>query len=82
MKAIETQYHGATNTRGSRISADDGDRSKISIPIPMHLSGVDAHAAAAIALAKKMGWNGTLISGSTKKGYVFVFADDKKYTIK
>lgn len=43
-----------------------------------HLKGVPrekAHAQAALALAKKMGWMGDMIGGSTKAGYCFVFVD-------
>ena len=75
MKAIVTKYHGPTNTRGSRISASDTDRNRISIPYPHELSGEDVYRLAAETLCKKMGWPGRLIGGSVKNGYVFVFAE-------
>lgn len=73
MKAITTKYHGATNTRGSRISACDLDGNRVSIPYPHELSGEDVHRKAADALCAKMGWTGTLAGGAIKTGYVFVF---------
>ena len=74
-KAIETHYRGPTDFKGSRIIADDGDGNRVTISYPYELSGEDVHRAAAAALCKKMGWAGaeTLVGGSTKRGYVFVF---------
>ena len=73
MKAIETTYHGPTNTRGSRIIARDSDGNRVSIPYPHELSGEAVHRKAAEALRDKMGWTGELIGGGTKRGYCFVF---------
>lgn len=73
MKAIITKYRGATNSRGSRIIASDGDRNRVTIPYPYELSGEAVHRAAADALCKKMGWTGRLIGGSLGNDYVFVF---------
>lgn len=75
MKAITTKYHGATNARGSRISATDADGNRASIPYPHEFHGEKAHAQAALALAKKMGWAGDMIGGGTKDGFCFVFVD-------
>lgn len=75
MKAIETRYVGATNTRGSRIIAKDLDGNRVSIPYPHELSGEDVHRKAAIALCDKMHWDGKLAGGATKRGYCFVFVD-------
>lgn len=77
MKAIITKYHGATDTKGSRISATDTDRNRISIPYPYELSGSAVHRAAAEALCKKMKWEGRLIGGGIKGGYAFVFAESQ-----
>ena len=74
MKAITTKYHGATNTRGSRITATDEDGNRITISYPYELSGEAVHRAAADALCAKMGWSGRLTGASLKRGYVFVFA--------
>jgi hypothetical protein len=78
MKAIVTKYHGPTNTRGSRITASDEDGNRITIPYPYELSGEAVHRKAAEALCSKMGWRGSLVAGSLKNGYVFVFAEDEK----
>lgn len=78
MKAIRTKYHGATNTKGSRISASDEDGNRVSIPYPHELSGGAVHRAAADALCQKMGWGGELVGGGLKDGYVFVFTPDKR----
>ena len=81
MKAIECKYYGPTNTRGSKIVASDSDGNKIAIPYPHELSGTDVYARAAIALCRKMGWKGTLVSGGLKKSEVFCFVDSDKYDI-
>jgi hypothetical protein len=75
MKAISTKYIGPTIYRGSRIKAFDSDNNQVTIPYPYELSGEDVHRKAAEALRDKMGWNGNLIGGGTKDGYVFVFAE-------
>lgn len=75
MKAIITKYHPPGNVRGSRISATDEDGNKVFIPYPHEFSGMEAHAQAALALCKKMGWPTSLIGGGLKNNYVFVFAD-------
>jgi len=72
MKAIVTKYHGPTNTRGSRISASDGDGNRVSIPYPHELDREDGHYKAACALRDKMQWGGDLIGATIKGGYVFV----------
>ena len=80
MKSIETRYIGPTNHRGARIKATDGDNSIIT-SYPYELSGEAVHAQAALALARKLNWKGTLIGGGTKKGYVFVFSDGERYQV-
>lgn len=75
MKAILTKYHGPTYTRGARISASDEDGNKVYISYPYELSGEAVHRKAAEALKAKMNWQGDLVSGSLKNGYVFVFVN-------
>jgi hypothetical protein len=77
MKAITTRYHGPTDTRGSRISATDGDN-RISIPYPYELNTDAGHRKAALALCNKLKWSkcDTLISGGLKTGNVYVFLPD------
>ena len=76
MKAIQTRYHAPTNVRGARISAFDSDKNRVSLPYPYEDRSSLAHAAAAIALCKKMRWTGTLQGGYLPKGdMVWVFLD-------
>lgn len=77
MKAISTRYLGPTNYVGARIKADDGDSNSVTIGYPHEYDSEKAHAQAALALVRKMGWGKMhthLIAGSTRTGFVFVFA--------
>jgi hypothetical protein len=74
LKAITTKYHGPTNTKGSKVSAVDGDGNRVRLGWDNTLNGTENHHAAAIALCDKMGWKGELIGGAIKVGYVWVFA--------
>lgn len=75
MNAITTKYLPATDTKGARITAFDGDRNRVTIGYPHELSGVDVHTKAARELCKKMGWEGSLHSGWQKPDVcVHVFA--------
>lgn len=76
MRAIFTKFHGPTNFRGARISASDSDGNRVTISYPYELSGEACHRAAVDALRAKMGWNGEMVSGGTKNGYVFVFTPE------
>lgn len=73
-QAIRTKYHGATNTRGSRITAASGG-TKCTIPYPCELSGEAVHRKAAEALAAKLGWTGRMVGGELSDGWAYVFAD-------
>lgn len=75
MKTIQTKYIGSSNVRGARIKAFDCDGNSVTIPYPHELSGEDVHRKAAEALRDKMQWDGELIGGSIKSGYVFVFVN-------
>ena len=77
MKAIMTKYHGPTETRGSRISASDSDGNRVYIPYDYKLTDEEAHRKAAVALCAKMKWSGadTMVCGSNRDGYVFVFTE-------
>lgn len=41
----------------------------------------DGHALVAMKLAKALCWSGSFVSGSTEEGYIFVFANDRKYEV-
>ena len=55
MQAIRTRYHGPTNTRGSRISAQC-TAGKLSVAYNHALNGDENHKAAACALRDRLGW--------------------------
>ena len=73
MKAIETHCLWATNTKGARVVASDGDGNRTTVPWPSRETSEAAHRVAAEALRDKMGWSGQLVGGTTKRGYAFVF---------
>lgn len=82
MKAIQTRYHGATITKGTRISASAEGGLRIYISYPYDLDGEAAHAAAAIELCRRLDWKGDLIGGGLPNGdYCFTFANGTKYPI-
>lgn len=86
MKAITTRFLGPSYTKPSRIIARDEDGNRFSASVSKlsdwgrlpHIE--DVHAAAAIALCRKMNWHGSLIGGSIKGGYVFLSADSPQYS--
>lgn len=71
-QGIVTKYHGATNTRGSYIMASAAMGTKLRVPLDHGLDAVDNHYAAALALKKKLDWEGELIGGSLTDGYAWV----------
>lgn len=74
LEIITTKYRGATDFRGSRISAA-GNGARVSISYPHELTGEAVYAAAAHALAEKMGMRDVTLKGySTKTGYTFFIA--------
>lgn len=74
-RAIFTKYLGATDRRGSRIKAFDCEGFSVTVNIDYSLRDGENHCAAARKLCEKMNWTGTLVSGGTKDGQVFVFVD-------
>ena len=82
MKAIETRYIGPSNTRGARMVADDGAGNRVTIPYDYAVSRDQVHADACRALLDKMKWQGELISGSTRRGMVWVFIDEFSQRVK
>lgn len=75
-QAITTRYFGATNYRGARVKATAAVGS-LTVSWDHSLNVSDNHKAAAMALARKYGWNGTWFSGGMPdgRGDVFVMAD-------
>lgn len=72
-QAITTKFHGATDSRGGRITATSGSGLKVTVPYDYDYEIYENHMIAAEALLKKLGWTGGLIGGGVKDGYVFVF---------
>lgn len=77
MKAIETKYLSATNTRGSRIKATAGGLSAV-VPYDHSLSDVAVHFEAVKGLVKKhdLEWDiSAMVYGGTERGYTFCFPE-------
>ena len=74
MQAIITKYHGATNTKPSKISATASGGARVVISYPHDCTTDDAHKRAAAALMVKMDWAAQydLVCGEHKTGCVFV----------
>jgi len=75
MKAIRTRYVGPSNTKGSRIIADDGDGNRATVGYEHALNSEGNHRLAAEALMAKMGWSGHLTVGWWKSDGYWTFSD-------
>jgi len=62
MQAIRTRYHGPTNTKGSRLSAQC-EAGRIYVPYDHTLGLSENHEAAARTFAARLGWNRNPMSG-------------------
>lgn len=72
MQAITTKYHGPTNYRGSRITARCQAR-RLTVSWDHSLNSEQNHRAAAMALVKALGWEGTWVGGGLPDGRGNVF---------
>ena len=81
MKAISTRYLGPTDRNGDRVKANDGDGNTITIPWDYAQSNETNHQFAALALAGKMQWGGTMHGGHTRNGMVWVFEGGPRFEI-
>ena len=72
-QAIQTKWLGPTNTRGSRVRAWCNARS-LTIGWDHSLNIEGNHQAAAMAVAKLLGWDGEWFGGAlpNEQGYAFV----------
>lgn len=83
MKTITTKYIPATDTKGGRVKATDGDGNSLTLSWDNSLPrDEDNHQAAAVALCNKLDWHGTLQRGTLCNGgkcvaSVFVFLNDR-----
>lgn len=80
MKAITTKYLGPTNTKGSRVTAYDGDGNKVVLGWRSEINSHENHRNACRALCEKMGWGGRLqgadlVSGGVCTGMVWSWID-------
>lgn len=73
MRAIRTRYHGATNVKGSRISACDSEGFRVILSYDHALNGDENHKRAAYALRDKMKWRGEMVGGSFGHDMYWVF---------
>lgn len=81
-QAIVTKYYGPTNTRGSRIKATSASGKSLTLPWAYELGVDENHAAAAVALAQKLGWEGRFVMGGLADGaQVFVDAGGPSFAI-
>lgn len=58
MKAIRTRFFGASNVKGSRVRASDGDGNSVTLGYDHSLNSDQMREKAARALCEKMGWKG------------------------
>jgi hypothetical protein len=83
MQAITTRYLSPTTYRGARVKATAGkDRETVTIPYSYgcdQRTDQDAHAQAAVLLARTLGWPGRLVCGEVEPGHkvwVYVQPDE------
>ena len=74
-RAIETHYLGHSSARSARIIAKDWGGMRLTHNISGRRGGEELHYEAAQLLADRMGWEGELVCGETKRGYVFVIRE-------
>lgn len=75
MVAIEVKYLGPTNYRGSRYKAYTGNGQALTVNADYALNPEENAEIAALELKNKMNWNGPIVGGTTKSGWVFVFTN-------
>ena len=89
MQTISTHRIPWTSTKPTRIVAKTTNDERIIRSLPdttedevgRYGDELAMHIVVARELAKKIGWEGTMIAGSTRDGYTFVFAIDHAFTI-
>jgi hypothetical protein len=82
MRAIMTKLVACTNTLPFRIVAWESSGKRVTVSAEQGdkaYSDVATHVVAADKLAKLMGWEGDVVSGVTKEGFVFVFLSCGQY---
>ena len=86
--SIITKYLGPSNMRGARVKAESSDtnpetgrKDSVTVSWDHALNPFDNHAAAAKALASKMGWDGEWKAGDMPAGYVFIRQSSDGFTV-
>lgn len=74
-QAISTHILPETDHKDRRIAAVACNGHRCIISYDHNLDNRQNHAAAAIHLAQRLNWTGTLIAGATREGMVFVWAN-------
>lgn len=72
-QTITVKYLGPTDTKGSRYKATSTSGISITIQKPYEHNAEHGATLAALQLAKKLNWSGTLVGGCNADTYVFVF---------
>lgn len=75
MQAITVKFYGPTNATGSKYVARSASGVSASVQSDDALSADANRDAAALALCKKLGWSGSMVSGglNSKGDTVYVF---------
>ena len=74
MQYIQTKYLPATDNKGERVKAKASSATEsITISYDYSFDVEQAHAKAAMLLAKKLDWMGEYAAGGNETGYVFAF---------
>jgi hypothetical protein len=81
MRIIKTHYLGPTDTRGSRIKADDGEGNSILQPWGHQYDSGANHHAAAQALIAKMRWPVEIQAYGTYKNDFYFVLKPKRATV-
>jgi len=72
MRTIRTKYLGPTNDRGSRVKATTISGRSVTLQWRPEWNTYTNHRAAAIALCRKLEWDGTWYLTDSNDGYLFV----------
>jgi hypothetical protein len=75
MPSIVTRYLSATASHGARIKAKSAGGNTLTVSYQYNLNDRDNHMMAACALAKDLGWEGTLAQGVTDRDYVHILVE-------
>jgi hypothetical protein len=79
MKCIRVKYLPATNTKGSRFVADDGDGNRATVGYDSALGDDERPLEAVRALCAKMNWKGRVVLGymGHERIYTWISADGR-----